>query len=64
VGANQALADDGAAFLQPRTPEELAARNRALFASRSAGESELIGAASRQVHSALTLPDYAHAMKN
>ena len=46
-------------FLLPRTPEELAARNRALVALESSGEGDLHSEQSRRVHSALRLPDYA-----
>jgi len=57
--ANQALAGSGGSFLLPRTPEELAARNRALVALESSGEGDLHSEQSRRVHSALRLPDYA-----
>lgn len=59
VEANQALVDSGAAaFLFPRTNEELEARNQALATIQSSARGSMPGDESRNVHSSLRLPDY------
>jgi 2-polyprenyl-6-methoxyphenol hydroxylase-like FAD-dependent oxidoreductase len=59
VEANQALAIEGNGYLLlPRTPQEVAARNR-ILASLAAGERDGMGNdRAREVHSMLRLPDY------
>jgi 2-polyprenyl-6-methoxyphenol hydroxylase-like FAD-dependent oxidoreductase len=60
VEANQALAiKEGGSFFLPRTQQEVDARNRMLASLASGGATEMPGGNSREVHSALRLPDYA-----
>ncbi|MEW6345911.1 MAG: FAD-dependent monooxygenase [Pseudomonadota bacterium] len=57
--ANQGLATrKGGTLLMPRTQEEVDARNAALAAMQRSGEGPSYGDHARQVHNALTLPDY------
>ncbi|WP_213773888.1 FAD-dependent monooxygenase [Bradyrhizobium sp. dw_78] len=60
VEANQALAIEGNGFiLLPRTPQELEARNRILAALAEAKGDAMRNDHARDVHSMLSLPDYA-----
>jgi 2-polyprenyl-6-methoxyphenol hydroxylase-like FAD-dependent oxidoreductase len=59
VEMNQALVDDGKRIMIPDTQEEIDARNE-MFRKMAAeaGGKVLAKDSSRQIHSALTLPDY------
>ncbi|MBO0998919.1 FAD-dependent monooxygenase [Bacillus sp. SD075] len=61
VEANQALAGPGAAFLFPRTSEEIKVRNQALSALQSSDHENMPG--DGDVHSSLRLPNYVTGLK-
>ena len=59
VEANQALATrEGGSFFLPRTQEQVDARNRMLAAFQDGDAAQALNSHSREVHSALRLPDY------
>ncbi|KJC53103.1 FAD-dependent oxidoreductase [Bradyrhizobium sp. LTSP857] len=59
VEMNQALVDEGKRIMIPDTQEEIDVRNEMLRKMAAEGSKVLEKDSSRQIHSALTLPDYA-----